>query len=255
MERTRIAGYLESVSKRGDAFIAVPGLFSRPTMNRAGMLAVCVVMVALPAGCGQKAPPAGGTRRGSQCHPARQGAGHLRACAWHALPGRADRRCERPGSRKLRRFVLVVELRRRTGPPPQLRLPGSGTRDVPAADVLEWVANPGQDGLPDSGTSMGRPASRPMWFVYEIVKADTNGDGHWDYGDELTIAVSDAAGRDYHRGALQGRTGPLHVPARPLDPPGGLPQPGSRLDCPGGHEDADRSSTPSELPSFGPDVR
>ena len=29
-------------------------------MNRAGILTVCVVMVALPAGCGPKAPPGAG---------------------------------------------------------------------------------------------------------------------------------------------------------------------------------------------------
>lgn len=42
-----------------------------------------------------------------------------------------------------------------------------------------------------------QPAPTVEWWVYSIIKNDTNKDGFLGYGDKLTIAVSDVGGNSY----------------------------------------------------------
>jgi hypothetical protein len=42
-----------------------------------------------------------------------------------------------------------------------------------------------------------QPAPTVEWWVYSVIKKDTDGNGRLDYGDKLTIGVSDVGGNGY----------------------------------------------------------
>ena len=111
----------------------------------------------------------------------------------------------------------------------------------------------GKTGFPPQNQH-GMPGEPTEWFVYEIVKADTNGDGHWDYGDELTIAVSDAAGRDFTE--VLSKVERVHSTSR-RDPSTLLVVYRSQARAWIARVDMKTRKVvnTSELPSFGPDVR
>lgn len=156
----------------------------------------CLALLLLHAGCGQKGPPAGRNR----------------AAAGAITPDKELDAFEPvPGTPFL--VAPIVNMRDRSG----AGLSGSFSSSSysgggpiirnyvflnPAGETFQRLL-PSNDwriltrtGFPEQHRSATAP-DPTAWFVYHIVKTDTNGDGQVTYGDTLTIAISDAAGGDY----------------------------------------------------------
>jgi hypothetical protein len=112
-----------------------------------------------------------------------------------------------------------------------------------------------QTGFPERWGTVGERDFPPLaWFLYSVVKADTNGDKELARGDRFTLVVADVGGRGYTEliddvEAVLGAT--LRDPRTLVviyRAKGGIQL--ARLDLPGR-----RVLATTPLPSFGPDVR
>ena len=112
-----------------------------------------------------------------------------------------------------------------------------------------------QAGFPERWGTVGERDFPPLaWFLYSVVKTDTNGDKKLARGDRFTLAVSDVGGRGYTElvhdvEAMLGGT--LRDPQTLVviyRAQGSIQL--ARLDLPGR-----RVLATTPLPSFGPDVR
>jgi len=61
--------------------------------------------------------------------------------------------------------------------------------------ILATTQYPTQDKERDSASRIDGVATQ--WLVYQVLKADTNGDGRLDASDQQTIGVTDASGVGY----------------------------------------------------------
>jgi hypothetical protein len=67
--------------------------------------------------------------------------------------------------------------------------------DTSAYVILATTQYPTQDKEGDSAARIDGVVTR--WLVYQVLKADTNGDGRLDASDQQTIGVTDASGSGY----------------------------------------------------------
>jgi hypothetical protein len=58
-----------------------------------------------------------------------------------------------------------------------------------------WIAN--TTSFPANDEERGRQPTVTQWFVYSLVKVDTDGDRKLTYKDHRTLAISDAGGNGY----------------------------------------------------------
>ena len=152
-----------------------------------------MALLMLSQGCSQKAPPAGVNGGGAGAAQPDKELGNFEPVPGRPFlvapivdrpdgyAGRGSGSFSSSNYSQLPRNYVFLDTAHETF---QRLLPSNGWR------VLAKNGFPGKNG-PET-------APEPTeWFVYDIVKADTNKDGQLSYGDALTIAVSDAAGRDY----------------------------------------------------------